>query len=99
MVRPARLELDDGLFDPQPKRIAHQCPRDRARDQPACGFNLGVGAIATDRLAMGIEPIKRPFLISAYQARLAGDIGGEDRGEAAGRGYPSQPALRSPSSR
>jgi hypothetical protein len=29
---------------------------------------------------MGPEPLMRPFLIRAHQARVPGHIGGEDRG-------------------
>ena len=41
---------------------------------------------------------RRPRLVLAHQPRVADDVGGEDRGEAAGGGHPSgTPALRMPS--
>jgi hypothetical protein len=50
--------------------------------------------------AMRVEPSECAFLIRPRQPRIAGDIGGEDRGEPAGRGYASgTPALRKPSRR
>ena len=42
-----------------------------------------------ERAAMRVEPRERPLLVRPDQARIAGDIGGEDRGEAAGRGHRS----------
>jgi hypothetical protein len=39
----------------------------------------------------------RPFFIHPHQPRIAGNVGGEDRGEAAGCNHSSGiPALRSP---
>ena len=47
--------------------------------------------------AMRLEALMRAFLIRAHQARIASYIGGEDRGETAGRGHPSgNPARRNP---
>jgi hypothetical protein len=48
--------------------------------------------------SVGLEPFERAFLIDAHQARVPRDIGGEDRGEAAGSGYSGRPAFRKPSS-
>ena len=50
------------------------------------------------RLAMLADRPRRPRLVLAHQARVADDVGGEDRGEAAGGGHCSgTPALRRPS--
>src|SRR5208283_177838 len=50
------------------------------------------------RLAMLPHRPRRPRLVLAHQARVADDIGGEDRGEPAGGGHCSGgPALRRPS--
>ena len=41
---------------------------------------------------------RRPGLVLAHEARIADDVGGEDRGELAGGGHGSgSPALRRPS--
>ena len=48
-------------------------------------------AVARDdrprRLAMLAHRPRRARLVLAHEARVANDVGGEDRGEAAGRGY------------
>jgi hypothetical protein len=45
-----------------------------------------------DRLTeMRLEPFVRPFLVGAHQTRIVGHIGGEDRGETAGRGHDDSP--------
>ena len=50
------------------------------------------------RLAMLPNAKRRPRLVLAHESRVADDVGGEDRGEAAGRGHCSgTPALRMPS--
>jgi hypothetical protein len=36
---------------------------------------------------MGLESLVRPLLIRSHQARVARDVGGEDRGKAADRGH------------
>jgi hypothetical protein len=41
---------------------------------------------------MGLEPFVRPLLVRTHQARVAGHIGGEDRGETAD-GKPFVPAV------
>jgi hypothetical protein len=38
---------------------------------------------------MRLEAFVRPFLVRPHQARIAGHIGGKDRGETAGRGHGS----------
>jgi len=38
---------------------------------------------------MRLEPFVRPFLISAHQPRVPGNVGGEDRSETADRGHGS----------
>jgi hypothetical protein len=48
-------------------------------------------------LEMSLEPLVRALLIGAHQARVPGQLSGEDRCEAAGLAHPSQPALRRPS--
>jgi len=37
--------------------------------------------------AMRLEPFVRALLVRTHQARIAWHIGGEDRGETAGRGH------------
>ena len=50
------------------------------------------------RLAMLAHRFRRPRLVLAHQARVADDVDGHDRGEAAGRGHCSgTPAIRRPS--
>jgi hypothetical protein len=47
--------------------------------------------------AMRLEALVRSFLVRIHQARVAGDIGGEDGGETAGCGHSSGiPARRRP---
>jgi hypothetical protein len=48
--------------------------------------------------AMRLEAFERAFFVRLHQARIAGHIGGEDRGETARRGHYSSgmPALRRP---
>jgi hypothetical protein len=42
------------------------------------------GDLQVDQLAaMGLELLVRPFLVCAHQPRVAGHIGGQDRGETA----------------
>ena len=36
---------------------------------------------------MRLQPLERALLVRSHQARIAGHIGGEDRGEAAGGGH------------
>ena len=38
---------------------------------------------------MRLEALERTFLVPPHQARIAGHIGGEDRGKSAGRGHRS----------
>ena len=53
--------------------------------------DLRVAQFATDLL----QPVECPLLVFAHQTRIAGEIGREDRGEAAGGGHFSNtPALR-----
>ena len=51
--------------------------------RPECSLDLRVDELA----AMRLEAFVRAFLIRAHQARIARHIGGEDRGETAGRGH------------
>ena len=51
------------------------------------------------RLAPLADRPRRPRLVLAHEARVADDVGGEDRGEAAGGGHSGTPALRMRSSR
>ena len=61
----------------------------------ACGLDdaavvlgdLEVAQLAPDRL----QRRKRALLVGAHQPRIAGDIGGQDRGEAAGSGHRHHP--------
>src|SRR6516164_6004325 len=63
-------------------------------DTPPMLFDLGIRDLTADRLQRG----ERPFLVRPHQPRIAGDIGGKDRGETAGLAHPSgKPALRRPS--
>ena len=52
-------------------------------DAAAVLLDLGIGQFASDRLQGG----QRALLILAHQPRIAGNISGEDRGKAAGRGH------------
>src|SRR5271166_1773892 len=80
---------DDGRkFQQDP--IAHRLdepPAESANDRRRC-------------LAMFPDRPRRPRLVLAHEARVADDVGGEDRGEAAGGGHCSgTPALGRPSLR
>src|SRR6516164_9970989 len=56
--------------------------------------DFGINELAAQRL----EAFERAFLVRPHQPRIPRHIGSEDRGETAGLGHPSQPALRRPSS-
>jgi hypothetical protein len=48
-------------------------------------------------MAQRFEAFERAFLVGPHQPRIPHHIGGEDRGETAGRGHPSgNPARRNP---
>ena len=50
------------------------------------------GDLGIDQLgAQSLEPRQRAFLVRPHQARIAGHIGGKDRGEAAGCGHVVSP--------
>jgi len=73
------------------------------RQQPvAGGFDDAAVMLGDLRInqfaAMRLEAFERALLIRPHQARIARHVGGEDRGETAGRGHYSSgtPALRSP---
>ena len=58
----------------------------------------GLGHDRPRRVAMFAHRLRRPCLVLSHQARVANNVGGEDRGEAAGGGHCSgTPALRMPS--
>ena len=44
--------------------------------------------------AMRLEAFERPFLVRPHQPRIPRDIGGEDRGEAAGLAHGPSPAAK-----
>ena len=47
-----------------------------------------LGDLRIDQLLeVRLQPLVRPLLIRAHQARIAGHVGGEDRGETADRGH------------
>ena len=59
-----------------------------------------LGDLRVEKLmAQRLEAFLRALLVRPHQPRIPRHIGGEDRGEAAGRGHPPHPALRRPSSR
>ena len=61
--------------------------------RPLCSAILRIEQLA----ARAPEAFERAVLVRPHQPRIARHIGGEDRGEAAGRGHPSgPPALRRP---
>ena len=77
--------------------------REKLREQAvAGGFDdpaLMLGDLRVEQLpAMRLQAFERAFLVGPHQARIARHIGGEDRGETAGRGHYSSgsPALRRP---
>ncbi len=49
--------------------------------------DLWVAQFVSDRF----QGVERPFLVRAHQPRIAGDIGREDRGEAAGLAHVASP--------
>jgi hypothetical protein len=62
------------------------------RQQSVAGILYRMAAVLLDlglnQLAeMRLEPLVRPLLIRAHQARVPRHVGGEDRGEAADRGH------------
>ena len=77
---------DGGKLEQEPvARRLDDAPAEARHDRPR-------------RLAMLSNAKRRPRLVLAHQARVADDVGGEDRGEAAGRRHSSgTPALRRPS--
>ena len=77
---------DGGKLQQQPvARRLDDAPAEAGHDRPR-------------RLAMLAHRPRRPRLVLAHEARVADDVGGEDRGEAAGGGHCSgTPALRRPS--
>ena len=73
----------------------HQQPVAGGLDDAA----LVLGDLRIEKLAaQRLEAFERAFLVRPHQPRIPRHIGGEDRGETAGRGHPSgNPALRRPS--
>ena len=68
----------------------------RFDDAPVMLGDLRIDYLGADRP----QPVEGSFLVRPHQPRIARDIGGQDRGEAAGRGHASgTPALRRPSRR
>src|SRR6516165_10534419 len=72
---PHRID-DAGELDEQP--VAG-----RLDDAASVFLDLGIRQLSPDCLQRG----ERAFLIGTHQPRIAGDVGGEDRGEAASGGH------------
>src|SRR5271165_554023 len=71
-------------------------------DRDGGGRGWGKAVVRVERYRMGRRAmlphrLRRPRLVLAHEAGVADDVGGEDRGEAAGGGHCSgTPALRMP---
>src|SRR5262249_21165737 len=76
-------------FYSAPHRIHHAR---EFRQEAVAGVLYGTATVLFDLwinqlTEMRLQPFVRPLLICPHQPRIAGDIGGEDCGEAAGRGH------------
>ena len=58
-----------------------------------------IGRAASRRLAPLADRLRRPRLVLAHEPRVADDVGGEDRGEAAGDAEPEPPLALSESAK
>jgi hypothetical protein len=82
------LDLDGAAHRIHDAREFHeQAVAGRLHDAAVVLLDFRIDELA----AMRLEAFERPFLIHSHQARVSRHIGGEDRGETAGRGHRGEP--------